>query len=349
MEFLMKVMVTGNMGYIGSVMTPMLRAEGHEAWGYDTGYFKDCLLEPDYSDGVSRQITKDIRAVEPQDLAGADAVIHLAALSNDPTGDLDPQLTEDINYKASVRLARAAKEAGVRRFIFASSCSIYGQSDASALTEEAAFNPQTAYARSKVDTEAALSDLADENFSPVYMRNATAYGFSPRLRFDLAVNNLSGWGYATGQVRLLSDGRAWRPMVHIEDITQACQVALRAPVERIHNQAFNVGAEEENYQIRDIAETVARVIPNCEVTFAEGASADNRTYNVSFAKIRRVLPEFKISWTVEKGIRQLYDAFQRIPMTKELFESKDFTRLRQLQYLIDQKRVNDALYWNGAS
>ena len=343
----MRIFVTGNLGYIGSVMTPMLAEAGYDVWGLDTGYYTECILGERPDARVSRQLTTDIRRLEKIDLAGVDAVVHLAALSNDPTGELNPTLTEDINTNGSMRLAELAQSAGVQRFIFASSCSIYGQSEEAALTEESPFAPQTAYARSKVDAERYLSRLASAHFSPVYLRNATAYGLSPRLRLDLAVNNLTGWGCTTGQVKLQSDGRAWRPMVHITDICRAVLATLAAPTSTIHNEAFNIGSEQENYQIRDIANLVAQVVPHCTVTFAEGASADNRTYNVSFAKVRRLLPGFMPRWTVGQGIAELHAAFQQCSFTHNDFESRLFTRLKQLQYLQATQQVDDKLYWNN--
>ena len=341
----MRVLVTGNLGYVGTVMTPLLKAAGHEVWGYDTGFYESCLLGELGETGVERQIAGDIRQVAVDELAGVEAVVHLAALSNDPTGELDPDLTAEINLGGSVRLAEAAKRAGVSRFLFASSCSIYGQSDGGALTEEAGFNPLTAYAISKVRTEAALHGLADDGFSPVYLRNATAYGFSPRLRFDIVVNNLTGWAVTTRQVRLLSDGRAWRPLVHVEDMAGAFLAALAAPRERVHDRALNVGREEDNRQIRDLAESVARVVPDCEVTIAAGASSDQRNYNVSFARIREVLPGFTPRWDVDRGIRQLHDRFVRLGLTYDQFDGREFTRLKQLQHLIASGRVGRDLRW----
>jgi len=345
----MRVLVTGNLGYVGTVMTPLLKAEGHEVWGYDTGFYGDCLLGELGDTGLSRQLLKDIRDAEATDFEGVDAVIHLAGLSNDPTGELNPGLTEEINLKASIRLAEAARKAGVPRFLFASSCSIYGQGQGGALTEEASFNPLTAYARSKVETEAALSAMADPDFSPVFLRNATAYGFSPRLRFDVVVNNLTGWAVTTGQVKLMSDGRAWRPLVHVEDMSRAFVCAIAVPRERLHNQALNVGREEDNHQIRTLAEAVAGIVPNCLVTFADGASADNRNYNVSFAKIREWMPEFQPRWDVERGIRQLHEAFMRHRLTYDQFAGRDFTRLKQLQHLIASEQVDPELKWREAA
>ena len=342
----MRVLVTGNLGYVGTVMTPLLEREGHDVRGLDTGYFDRCVMGDLGASGVSHQLNRDLREVESSDVAGVDAVVHLAGLSNDPTGDLDPRLTEAINLEGTLRLAQVAKRVGVSRFLFASSCSIYGQGDGGALTEDAEFNPLTAYARSKVAAEAGLHRLADTSFSPVYLRNATAFGFSPRLRFDIVVNNLTGWAFTTGQVKLLSDGRAWRPLVHVEDMSRAFAAALRAPRERVHDLALNVGREQDNFQIRDIAEAVAKVVPNCRVTYAEGASADNRNYNVSFARINERLPEFQPQWDVVKGIRQLYAAFQRHGLTYEQFAGREFTRLKQLQHLLACEALRGDLMWN---
>lgn len=343
----MRVLVTGNLGYIGTVLTPFLASRDFEVLGFDTGYYEDCLIGERPSPNVTRQIVTDIRSFDDEVVTGVDAVVHLAALSNDPTGELNPSLTHDINTLGTLRLAKLARAAGVERFIFASSCSIYGQSDQKSLTEESGFNPQTAYAKSKVDTEAGLLDLAAEGFSTVFLRNATVYGYSSRLRLDVAVNNLTGWGYTTGQVRLLSDGRAWRPMIHVQDICQAIVEVLRAPRELIHCEAFNVGSETENYQIRDIAKMVAGVVPNCEVTFAEGALSDNRTYNVSFEKIRNVFPNYVPCWSVRKGIEELYEAFNRNSFSYDDFNGRLFTRLKQLNYLQESGILNAELFWNS--
>lgn len=341
----MIVLVTGNQGYVGSVLTPFLAAAGHEVWGFDSGFYEMCLLGPLGDTGVARQIVKDLREVTPSDVAGADAVVHLAALSNDPTGELNPALTEEINFEGSMLLACAAKEAGASRFVFASSCSIYGQSEGSVLTEESSFRPLTAYAVSKVRTEDGLHALADDAFSPVMLRNATAYGFSPRLRLDIVVNNLTGWAVTTGAVKLLSDGRAWRPLVHVEDMARAMQAALEAPREKVHDQAFNVGREEDNRRIRDLAESVAAAVPGCAVTIAEGAVTDARDYNVSFEKIRRELPAFRPEWTVERGIAELRDAYRTHGLDERRFHSREFTRLKQLQALLDGHDVDESLRW----
>jgi nucleoside-diphosphate-sugar epimerase len=341
----MKILLTGSQGYIGTVASQDFAREGFEVVGLDTGYYRDGILEPLGETGLSRQIDVDVRDVQPEHLRGIDAVVHLAALSNDPTGELNPGLTEDINTRATLRLAEMARAAGVRRFLFASSCSIYGSSEAQALTESAVMNPQTAYARSKVDTEAGLRAIASDSFSPTYMRNATAYGFSPRLRFDIAVNNLTGWGLATGRVTLLSDGRAWRPFVHVKDIIGAMTAALKAPAASVHNEAFNVGSPTDNWQIRDVAEEVARAIPGTTVVFGEGAGADSRNYNVSFDKILRVLPAYRPSWTVPAGIQELIDELRARGLTRETFEGRHHTRLKQLRHLLEQHSVSNELRW----
>jgi nucleoside-diphosphate-sugar epimerase len=339
----MRVLVTGNLGYIGTVLTPMLSAHGHEVVGLDTGFFQDCLLGEIWDAGVQTQIRKDVRDVVEGDLQGFGAIVHLAALSNDPMGDVDPELTYEVNYRASVRLAGLAKEAGVERFVFASSCSVYGRSDDLALTEESPQDPQTAYARSKVMAETEIGKLAGGRFSPTFMRNATAYGYSPRMRFDIAVNNLSGWGYTTGAVKLMSDGKAWRPFVHVDDIARTCVFILNARSELVHNQAFNVGSEGDNRRIADVAECVAQSIPGCQVTFGENASADNRTYNVSFEKLKIHLPWLEMRWSVEKGVGQLLGFFERTGLDLQRFESRDFTRLKQIRYLIESGTIGTDL------
>ena len=339
----MRVLVTGNLGYIGTVLTPTLAAHGHEVVGLDTGFFHDCVLGEIWDSGVKEQLRKDVRDVQEEDLRDIEAVVHLAALSNDPMGELDPELTLDINYRASVRLAAMAKEAGAKRFIFASSCSVYGQSDGSAVTEDSPLNPLTTYARSKVMAEVEIEKLSGGRFSPTFMRNSTAYGYSPRLRFDLAVNNLAGSGYTTGQVKLLSDGQAWRPFVHVDDIARATAFILSARCDLVHGQAFNVGAEGENYRILDLADCVAQAIPECVVTIGESASRDSRSYNVSFAKIHRLLPWLEIRWNVDKGVRHLIGFFERTGLDSERFESRDFTRLAQIQHLLAGGTVDSQL------
>lgn len=341
----MRVLITGNQGYIGTVMSGVLAEAGHEVWGLDTGFYENCWLGKQPTNPISNQIRKDIRDITAADLDGVEGIVHLAALSNDPTGELNPGLTEDINYDATIKVAKAAKEAGVPRLVFASSCSIYGSGGKEALTEEDEFNPLTAYAKSKVNSEFGLRDLADDNFSPTFMRNGTVYGFSPRLRFDLVVNNLTGWAVTTGEVKLLSDGRAWRPMLHIRDMSQAFRHVLESPRERVHNQAMNVGTETENYMIRSMAEIVNETVPNTKVTFGEGAGADSRNYNVSFAKIRELLPDFKPEWTVPLGAEQVYKGCIEAGLDFEGFNGRLYTRLKQLQHLMDGGKVDERLRW----
>jgi nucleoside-diphosphate-sugar epimerase len=322
----MKVLITGHRGYIGVEMVPALRAAGHAVVGLDTGLFDGCdfLAPPDEVPNVP----VDLRDVTPAHLAGFDAVIHLAALSNDPLGDLDPNITYDINLHASVRLARSAKEAGVRRFLFSSSCSLYGAGGEGFLDESAAFYPVTAYGESKVRVEQELSRIADDSFSPVYLRNATAYGVSRRLRADIVVNNLVGHAFTTGKVLLQSDGTPWRPLVHIQDINEAFIAAMTAPIDSIHNQAFNVGRTGENFQIRQVATLVADVVPHCELAFAAGASPDTRNYRVDFKKIETRLPGYKPRWTLRQGIEELYAAYRRAGLTKDVFLGPNYYRLR---------------------
>jgi nucleoside-diphosphate-sugar epimerase len=327
----MKVLVTGQRGYIGVEMVPALRAAGHEVVGLDTGLYDECdfMSPPDEVPNLN----VDLRDVTPEHLRGIDAVAHLGALSNDPLGDLDSQVTYDINLHASVRLAEAAKAAGVKRFLFSSSCSLYGAGGDGFLDETAAFNPVTPYGESKIKVEQALASLASDTFSPTYMRNATAYGVSRRLRADIVVNNLVGHALTTGKVLLQSDGTPWRPLVHIGDIIQAFIATLSAPRDAIHNQAFNVGRTAENYQIRQVANLVAEVVPNCEVSFAAGASADIRDYRVNFAKAETKLPGYKPRWTVRAGIEELYKAYKAAGLTKEVFLGSRYYRLRTVRDL----------------
>jgi len=337
----MKVLVTGHRGYIGVEMVGVLRKAGHEVTGLDVGYYDECdFISP--PDDVPN-LDVDLRDVTPEVLKGFEAVIHLAALSNDPLGDLDKSTTYDINLHASVRLAEAAKAAGVARFLFSSSCSLYGAGGTGFLDESAAFNPVTAYGESKVRVEHALSKMADDKFTPVYLRNATAYGVSRRLRADIVVNNLVGHAITTGKVMMQSDGSPWRPLVHIRDIIHAFEVMLTAPRERIHDQAFNVGRTSENFQIRDVANMVAQVVPDCQVAFAPGASADLRDYRVDFGKIEGKLPGYSPSWTLRKGIEELYAAYQRAPMSKDEFSGPRYFRLKTIQGLKTRGKLDGQL------
>jgi nucleoside-diphosphate-sugar epimerase len=321
--------MTGDRGYIGSVAVPLVAAAGHEVVGLDSGLYDDCgVCEP--SVGITRRM--DVRDVTGADLAGFDAVIHLAALCNDPLGDLDAALTMAINHRASVRLAMLARDAGVARFIFASSCSMYGAgSRDDLLTEDAPLCPLTPYAESKVRVEEDLRSLADSSFSPVYLRNATAYGWSPRLRADVVVNNFVGWAYTTGCVRIMSDGSPWRPLVHVEDIAAACLACLEAPRAVIHNEAFNIGVNAENYQVRDLADIVREVVPRSAVEYAGKASPDPRDYRVDFSKAEARLTGFRPLWRVPEGARQVYEGLRQHQVTHADFVGWRFTRLAQIR------------------
>jgi nucleoside-diphosphate-sugar epimerase len=344
----MRVLVTGHQGYIGSVMVPLLLETDHEVVGLDTGLYEASSFGDRRREVASVRL--DLRDVEPRHLEGFEAVIHLAALSNDPLGDLDPQLTYDINHGASVRLARAARRAGVERFLFASSCSLYGASGGDTpLTEEAPFNPVTPYGESKVLVEQDVSTLATDGFSPVFFRNATAYGISPFLRVDIMVNNLVGYAVTTGEVLIKSDGSPWRPLVHVEDICRAFLATLQADRQRTHNQAFNVGLSDENFRVREVADMVEAVVTGSRVQFAGGASADARDYRVDFAKIQSVLPEFQPRWTVRKGVEELYEAYQRFGMTADEFLGGRYVRLAEIKRLQGQARLNDQLRWTGVN
>lgn len=340
----MKVLVTGHAGYIGAVLVSILLDANHEVVGLDTDFFAGCDFNKNLTEVPA--IRKDLRDVAVPDLRGFDAVIHLAALSNDPLSDLNPDCTYEINHRASVRLAELAKMAGVPRFLFSSSCSLYGlAAGADFLAEDAAFNPVTPYGESKVLVERDVSRLADENFSPTYLRNSTAYGVSPRLRADLVVNNLVGFAYTTGEVLIASDGTPWRPLVHVEDICRAFLAVLQAPRKLVHNQAFNVGRTEENYQVRDVASMVQEIIPGSRVKYAEGGGPDLRCYRVNCDKIARTLPEFQPQWTVRRGIEQLYVAYKERALTTEEFTGTRYTRIKHLTSLLATARLAPTLRW----
>ena len=341
----MRVLVTGHNGYIGTILTPMLTAAGFEVVGLDTNWFADCKFG--WEAPEVETIEKDYRDVEVHDLKGFDSVIHLANLSNDPLGDLYKDLTYDMNHVSSSRLAILAKQAGVRRFVFSSSCSTYGAAGDDFLDENADFNPVTPYGECKVLMERDLHELADDEFSPTSLRNATAYGVSPRLRMDLVLNNLVGWAMTTGKVVLLSDGTPWRPIVHIEDISRAFVAVLKAPREAIHNRAFNVGRTDNNYRIHELAEIVAETIPGCEVEIAEGAGPDKRSYRVDCSRIENELPGFKAEWDAHKGAQELYDAFREYGMDEAMFQGPMFVRLKHLQSMIDSKKMTTDLRWRG--
>jgi nucleoside-diphosphate-sugar epimerase len=341
----MRVLITGHNGYIGSVMAPLVRAAGHEVVGLDTFLFEGATFGKNGSGIESMRM--DLRDVEVDDLRGFDAVLHLAALSNDPLGDVNPQLTFDINHIGSVRLAQLAKEAGVERLIFASSCSLYGLAGDEMLTEEAAFNPITPYGVSKVLFERDVAKLADDDFSPTFLRNSTAYGVSPRLRADVVVNNLVAIAYTTGEVVIQSDGTPWRPLVHIEDITRAFLAVLHAPREVVHNEAFNVGRSEENYQVRDLGDLVEQVVPGSKVRYAEGGGPDPRCYKVDCSKIARALPEFQPQWNVRRGMEQLRDAFKANNLTREDLLGDKFFRIKRIRSLQSQGLLDESLRWTS--
>jgi nucleoside-diphosphate-sugar epimerase len=340
----MRVLVTGHHGYIGSILAPMLHDAGHQVVGLDAFFYRGC----DFGEGEFpfEERQADIRDVTAADLDGFEAVVHLAALSNDPLGDLDAELTYDVNLRGTLHLAERAKEAGVERFVFASSCSMYGAASGDDLLDEnAPLRPLTAYAESKVKAEAGLSQLADDTFSPIHLRNATAYGVSPRLRLDVVLNNLAGWAFTTGHIRLLSDGSAWRPIVHVADIGRATLGALSAPREEVHDLAFNVGANAENYRVRELAEFVHAELPECDVEIAGASYADPRSYRVDFSRFTSLLPDFVPDWTARGGASELVAAYRATGLSTEEFEGHRYTRLKQIQRLIDEGQLDDGLRW----
>ncbi|MGQ9612183.1 MAG: NAD-dependent epimerase/dehydratase family protein [Chloroflexus sp.] len=342
----MNVLLTGSGGYIGIVTAPYLIERGHEVVGVDTGYYESGWL---FHSGQRQPalIVQDIRRLTVRDLVGFDAVVHMAELSNDPLGQLNRELTLQINHHGSVKLAQAAKAAGVTRFVYMSSCSVYGIGEEGEIkTEESPVNPQTAYAECKVLVEHDLAQLADDSFSPVFLRNATAFGPSPRQRFDVVLNNLAGLAWTTGKIAMVSDGTPWRPLVHILDIAHAVACALEAPREAIHNQVFNVGDSRYNYRVREIAEIVAEVFPGCELTFGRN-DGDNRSYRVDFSKIATRLPGFACRYDAVAGARQLRAVFERIGMTREIFEAPPYTRLKMLRHLIATNQLDAELFWRS--
>jgi nucleoside-diphosphate-sugar epimerase len=344
----MRVLVTGHHGYIGSVLAPMLRDEGHDVVGLDTFFYRGCDLAS--SDELEPALAVDVRDVTPADLAGFDAVVHLAALSNDPLGDLDPDWTYDINRDGTLVLARAAKQAGVGRFVFASSCSMYGAAEGDTpLDEWAPLRPLTPYAESKVAAEVGLRELAGDGFAPVAMRNATVYGASPRLRLDIVLNNLVAWAHTTGAIRLQSDGTPWRPLVHVRDVARATFALLDASSDAVAGEAFNIGSAEQNYRIRELAEVVHGRFPECEITFAEGASPDPRSYRVDFSKFASAFPECTFDWTAERGADELATAYERAGLTLQDFEGNRFIRLNQLRRLLDAGALDSELRWSRSS
>ncbi len=342
----MRVLVTGHKGYIGTVLVPMLLDAGHTVTGIDSDLFAGCSFDDDGIAAVPER-RQDVRDVTARELRGFDAVIHLANLSNDPLGNLNPELTYAINHRASVQLAEAAKAAGVRRFLFSSSCSLYGAAaDGDVLTEEAPFNPVTPYGEAKVLVERDLTTLADDRFSPVYLRNATAYGLSPRLRFDLVLNNLVAWAVTTGRIYMKSDGTPWRPLVHVEDIARAFVAALEAPREAVHDEAFNVGRPGENYQIRDLAEIVRDTVPGCTIEYAADGGPDSRSYRVDFGKIAEALPAFRPQWTARRGAEELYRALHDTDLTPDAFEGPRYRRIDHIERLLRLGDLNSDLRWN---
>ena len=339
----MRVLVTGHQGYIGTVLVPMLIAAGHDVVGLDSDLYERSTFGDNLP--VIPEIKKDVRDTTVKDFEGFEAVLHLAGLSNDPLGNLNPNLTHDINYLATVRVGELAKQAGVSRYIFSSSCSNYGAGGQDWLTEESAFNPVTPYGVSKVKSEQGLAKLADGSFSPTYLRNSTAFGVSPRLRFDLVLNNLTAWAFTTGRVFIKSDGTPWRPIVHIEDISRAFLAALHAPRELVHNEAFNVGRNEDNYQIRELADIVKEIVPDCQIEYAEGAGPDKRCYRVDCSKIRRVLPEFEPQWDARKGVKELYAAYQKVGLTLDDFEGDRYQRIAHIKSLLAEGKLGEDLRW----
>jgi nucleoside-diphosphate-sugar epimerase len=339
----MKIILTGCDGYLGSLLGPELLRKGYEVTGVDTGFYREGTL---YRTNGAIPLTKtnDIRQLGIEELRGADAMVHMAELSNDPLGQLAPDITYDINHKASIRLAELARQAGIQRFVYMSSCSVYGVAEGDYVDETSPLNPQTAYAVCKTLVERDLKPLANDYFSPTFLRNATAYGASPHMRFDIVLNNLSGLAWTTKEIRMTSDGTPWRPLVHGLDICRAIIAVLESPREAVHNEVFNVGDTAHNYRVKEVAQIVAETFPGCQLSFGD-PSPDNRSYRVSFEKIRKHLPAFSCAWDARRGAQQLYELFKRIDMPPEVFQHRTFTRLKQLEYLIRTQQIDGKFYW----
>ena len=346
----MNVLVTGVDGYIGSLLASLLIREGHSVTGLDTGYYREGWLYNDrnFFALLPTTINKDIREIVAEDLDGIDAIVHLAELSNDPLGENSPDVTYEINHKGSLRLAELSKQLGIERFVYTSSCSVYGVSDADFVDEKSSVDPQTAYANCKVLVERDVGSLADDNFSPTFLRNATAFGASPRMRFDIVLNNLAGLAWTTKKITMTSDGTPWRPLVHVLDICAAINCVLDAPREAIHNEIFNVGSSKANYTVRQIAEIVASHFPGCETTFGP-SGGDNRSYRVNFDKIHSKLPGFEARWDASAGAAQLYELFSRIDMSVDTFDFRAFTRLKELEYLLKTSQLDEKFFWSDAA
>jgi len=340
----MNILVTGNKGYIGTVLTKILLKKNHKVTGLDVGYYDGCQFsDPDLD---IKQIKKDIREVSEEDLKGIDVIMHLAGLSNDHISIFKPEITYDINFKATVRLAKLAKGLGIKKFIFASSCSVYGISGDEPVQEDSPLNPITPYAISKIKAEEALSKIANKDFSPVFLRPSTAYGVSPMLRCDLVVNNLTGWAYTTGKIKIMSDGTPWRPAIHVEDFSEGFLACLEAPIELIHNQAFNLGVNKENYQIKNIGNAIKKNMPHCEIEYTGEHGSDSRTYKVNFDKINTKLKDyFRPTWILEDGVKQLYEAFKYNNLTYEEFIGEKYIRLNRIKNLINKNKLDQNLFW----
>lgn len=343
----MRVLVTGHKGYIGTALVPMLLDNGHDVLGLDTDLYRACTYTGSMVDVPS--LVVDVREIEPQHVQGCDAVIHLAALSNDPLGSLNPRITREINEQASVRLARLSRDAGSRRFLFASSCSVYGAAGSDFVAEQSPFRPVTPYGESKANVEKKVRQLASAIFSPTFLRASTAYGVSPRIRFDLVLNNLTAWAVTTRKIVLKSDGTPWRPLVHVEDIARAYLAILESPRQHVHNRSFNVGTTAENYQIRDLADIVKNVVPSCQIEYADNAGPDTRCYRVDCNEIARTIPGFKPQWTARRGAIQLFDTLTRVGLSSETFEGSQFSRIAHIRHLMAVGDLDENLRWRTAT